>query len=369
MRKLLSVLLILAMVLSLCSCKKKKTLEEIKQMDGVMLTISEADHMPWSEGDEITGRAYYIYYDGTLERRINYKYAEKTTYTSKLSDEELYEAYEFCYKYGDGKAFENYSEGVVDGTTVAFLYRNEEGITYKLYDGYCYHNKILSKIRDMARDKFYPDHSLRTISFLESYYDICHSIINLHEPEVKPIEQIPSDAILTGEEILSKELYVYTYHTAADADLGPIDLYLSGSGGPVVAISPNREWKKAQISIRINNHILVAELYGDYRAFADYLAAKGELTTTLEYLIPDEDRMMECELPGFKSYLTDEWTYGEFGYFGIDPDGKLCFYLDHSQPYGIKIGYFIYVTDSELEEIYADAEGAEITISLIDRGS
>lgn len=40
-------------------------------------------------------------------------------------------------------------EEVADGTTFTFVYYDENGGAHVLYDGYCYENKTLTKVREI----------------------------------------------------------------------------------------------------------------------------------------------------------------------------------------------------------------------------
>lgn len=141
-------------VLLLSSCRLYKA-DEIKQHDGVMLVIGTSNQsMVDYSIDSYLGVKYNIYYDGTIERVLMYYLSGHHVVTTTLSDEDLITFYSFCMRYGDGEAFEDYSEEVYDGEHRYYIYYDEEGNYNKIYSGYCYDNETLVEQFELARSYF-----------------------------------------------------------------------------------------------------------------------------------------------------------------------------------------------------------------------
>ena len=147
-RNLLAVVILFAMLLSGC---RLYNVDEIKQHDGLMLVIGTSNQsMVDYSIDSYLGVKYNIYYDGTIERVLMYYLSGDHVVTTTLSDEDLITFYSFCMRYGDGEAFEDYSEEVYDGEHRYYIYYDEEGNYNKIYGGYCYHNETLAEMYDLA---------------------------------------------------------------------------------------------------------------------------------------------------------------------------------------------------------------------------
>ena len=114
MKKMIAVCLALMMALSMAACKKKskkKDIDDIKSIDGIMLKVSSASYeLQDPNYDQWTGVVFYVRYDGTLECTEYWSISDNKEYSTVLSDSDLMDVYEFCQEYGDGEKLKGYED-------------------------------------------------------------------------------------------------------------------------------------------------------------------------------------------------------------------------------------------------------------------
>lgn len=121
----------------------KVDVDTLKTYDGPMLEITSTIRMPLPD-DVDPNSTSVLYYDGTVNNSYNPNECLGT-----LSDEDYMTVYRFCVETVENDTFADYYEDVCDGQTYRFVFYDEEGNPYVLYDGYIYENDELSSIVDM----------------------------------------------------------------------------------------------------------------------------------------------------------------------------------------------------------------------------
>ena len=151
MKKLLSVVMILVLAFAMCGCslsgtgskKRKIDLEQVRQHSGVLLEVTSHPQgpLPQEEVERYTN-TQKVTYDGCAYNPFNNQCV-------RMSDEDFRFIYEFCLDAYEKGLFKDYKEEVDDGMTFTFIYYDEIGVAHEIYDGYCYDNKTLSRVRDI----------------------------------------------------------------------------------------------------------------------------------------------------------------------------------------------------------------------------
>jgi hypothetical protein len=151
MKKLMSVVMILVLAFAMCGCafsgtgskKRNIDLEKVRQHKGVLLEVTSHPQGPMTQEDvERYTNTQKVTYDGCAYNPFN-------TMGIKMTDEDFLFIYEFCLDAYEKGLYKDYSEKVDDGMTFTFVYYDENGEAHVLYDGYCYDNKTLNKVRDI----------------------------------------------------------------------------------------------------------------------------------------------------------------------------------------------------------------------------
>ena len=151
MKKLMSVFMVLVLAFAMCGCslfatgsnRRKVNLEEVRKNRGVLLEVTSHPQGPMTQEDvERYTNTQKVTYDGCAYNPFN-------EMGVKMTDEEFLFIYEFCLDAYEKDLYKDYSEEVDDGTTFTFVYYDENGEAHVLYDGYCYENKTLSKVRNI----------------------------------------------------------------------------------------------------------------------------------------------------------------------------------------------------------------------------
>ena len=151
MKKLISLVMVLILAFVMCGCsffgtgskKRKIDLEKVRQNRGVLLEVTSHPQGPMTQEDmERYTNTQKVTYEGCAYNPFN-------TQGVRMSDEDFIYIYEFCLDAYEKELFKNYSEEVDDGTTYEFVYYDENGKAHVLYNGYCYGNEKLSKVRDI----------------------------------------------------------------------------------------------------------------------------------------------------------------------------------------------------------------------------
>lgn len=151
MKKLISVFMILVLAFAMCGCsiletgsnRRKVNLEEVRKHKGVLLEVTSHPQGPMTQEDvERYTNTQKVTYDGCAYNPFN-------TQGIRMTDEDFLYIYEFCLDAYEKNLYRDYKEEVDDGTTFTFVYYDENGEAHVLYDGYCYENKTLSKVRNI----------------------------------------------------------------------------------------------------------------------------------------------------------------------------------------------------------------------------
>ena len=151
MKKLMSVFMVLVLVFAMCGCslfstasnRRKINLEKVRQNKGVLLEVTSHPQGPMTHEDaQRYTNTQKVTYDGCAYNPFN-------EMGVKMTDEEFLFIYEFCLDAYEKGLYKDYSEEVADGTTFTFVYYDENGGAHVLYDGYCYENKTLTKVREI----------------------------------------------------------------------------------------------------------------------------------------------------------------------------------------------------------------------------
>ena len=245
--------------------------------------------------DECRGCTYLVYYNGQVERISEHSMSDPVEATAEIPDDALFSFYEFCLKYGDGKAFAGYSEDVCDGTMYYFSYFDERGQRHDIYGGYCYAVDVLMDIVDRVGAYFDPDFSIPCQNRIGGYQGLLDTVTNLSCPQVRRIDQLPDDVVLEAGVDLkyAKYFYEYTYTTTEDADKGPIVCYVSNIG-VLVAMKNNRNWDVTDLIIEVNGRELHAQW--DPATYNTYPLAQ----------MLSEQKSITVEM--------DDWDFGKEGY-------------------------------------------------------
>ena len=273
-----------------------KSIDEIKSIDGPMLAVGCENVGPFDYyEDECRGCTYLVYYNGQVERISEHSMSDPVEATAEIPDDALFSFYEFCLKYGDGKAFAGYSEDVCDGTMYYFTYFDERGQRHDIYGGYCYAVDVLMDIVDRVGAYFDPDFSIPCQNRIGGYQGLLDTVTNLSCPQIRRIDQLPDDVVLEAGVDLkyAKYFYEYTYTTTEDADKGPIVCYVSNIG-VLVAMKNNRNWDVTDLIIEVNGRELHAQwdpaTYNTY-PLAQMLSEQNSITVEM-----------------------DDWDFGKEGY-------------------------------------------------------
>ena len=169
-----------------------KSIDELKKIDGPMLTVGCENVGPFDYyEDECRGCTYLVYYNGQVERISEHSMSDPVEATAEIPDDALLSFYEFCLKYGDGKAFAGYSEDVCDGTMYYFSYFDERGQRHDIYGGYCYAVDVLMDIVDHVGAYFDPDFSIPCQNRIGGYQGLLDTVTNLSCPQIRRIDQLP----------------------------------------------------------------------------------------------------------------------------------------------------------------------------------
>lgn len=345
------------------SDKALMTIDELKKVDGYMLSISSECLAPLDYyNDEARDTDYFIYYNGTIERVSYHSMSDPVKHTVEIPDDVLYDFYKFCVKYGDGKAFQGYSENVCDGEMYYFTYKDENGKPNYIYGGYCYEVQVLQDIIDKAADFFYPDFSVVCQERIGGYEGLLETVTNLSSPEIRKIDTLPDDVVLEPgvNPDSSAFFYEYTYTTTEDAEKGPIVCYV-GQYGYLFAMKNNRNWDIADLIIEVNGKTLTAVL--------DPMPAHYMPLTEMLHNGPITIRM-------------DDWKFGKTGYvqgLGIGgankdicevgtiimdtDDDMLRIVTEEGKHEHVVVAKINSVTQDELKEIFGEGE-VTVTISL-----
>ena len=171
MKKVISVLLAVVMVMGLVSCGKapkhkkdrddkdsgwiKVTDNVIPDDDGLMLTIRESNSGEVCNTDDYWVADYYeIYNDGTIRKTVSYNLSLDRVTEEKLSDKDLQALYDFKQWCIEDDPFSGYSEDCCDGCSWSFGYYDENDEYVRIYSGYAYGNKDLGDIQDIVCSYF-----------------------------------------------------------------------------------------------------------------------------------------------------------------------------------------------------------------------
>lgn len=142
--KLISIVMTACIALGMAGCSLSKTdIEELKKNNGVMLEIICVPQMAMTQEE----------YESSIKRQtVTYKgEAYNPNPINKegvmMSDKDYKTIYEFCVNSVKKNKFKDYSEDVCDGETYTYIFYDIDGQRHIIYDGYCYENKELCKIR------------------------------------------------------------------------------------------------------------------------------------------------------------------------------------------------------------------------------
>ncbi len=142
-----------------CIPVKKVSIEELQSREGIMLIISSTIEGPidWYDEDRVTGTSYNIYWDGSIAKVEHRLSSGDSELKKKLDPSDYMKFYKFAESAYQNKTFEHYFENdVFDGSTYSFTYfpdgKDESAV---LYGGYCYSNKELYSMIELAYSYFY----------------------------------------------------------------------------------------------------------------------------------------------------------------------------------------------------------------------
>ena len=164
MRKTLAAIMTIVTALflaGLTGCKEsvpKADIRDLRSREGKMLVISSTVEGPidWYDDDRVTGSTIVVSWDGTISKTIHHLSSEEGPQSKVLNDEDYLKFYYFSESAYVNDTFEGYSENdVMDGSTYSFCYYPDgKGNRKILYAGYCYSQKELSDIIDLAYSYF-----------------------------------------------------------------------------------------------------------------------------------------------------------------------------------------------------------------------
>ena len=141
-----------------CIPVKNISIDELQSREGIMLKISSSNEGPidWYDNDRVTGSSYNIYWDGNIAKVDHHLESGDLVQKKKLDSSDYMKFYKFAESAYLNKTFEHYSENdVLDGSTYSFTYFPDgKSKSVILYAGYCYSNKRLYGIAELAFSYF-----------------------------------------------------------------------------------------------------------------------------------------------------------------------------------------------------------------------
>ncbi|MCR5292087.1 MAG: hypothetical protein K6E28_04290 [Eubacterium sp.] len=125
--------------------------DELHSGQGLLLKISNQSSMSESfgQGPDVFS-VMSVEYSG-------YTYLTDASHHNdvvKMSDDDLLFLYSFCKEANENGTFDDYSEVILDGATFTYIFYDRDGAEHVIYDGYCYSNPELIKVRELIYSYF-----------------------------------------------------------------------------------------------------------------------------------------------------------------------------------------------------------------------
>ena len=210
-----------------CIPVKNVRLDELRSREGVMLMISSTVEGPidWYDDDRITGSTYNINWDGSIERVTHRLESGESAEKKMLDSEDYMKFYKFAESAYLNDTYKNYSEtDVCDGSTYCFRYfpdGKDKGVI--LYAGYCYSNKKLYGMVELAISYFYqtnrnePGATIKVMGW-EDYMESTEVMLSIR-----------FDDFYLHKSIFDKEGTLIVYSIGWDGTISKTTLYQNGT--------------------------------------------------------------------------------------------------------------------------------------------
>ena len=272
--------------LGLTGCKKdsgddliqKVSEDELKLIhsrEGVMFVLSSEVVGPidWYDDDRFTGATFSVDWDGTITKTVHHMTSGSEEIGSRvLSDYDFMKIYSLSERAYHNQTFKDYSEdNVCDGELYAFIYYPENGKSEYLYSGYCYSNKALWSIVEIA----------------DSYFEETVTAQHASEPDIEEL-QSRSGYMMTISSNNSGQYSIYS-------DDYVISVYLIKWNGEITVTTTGKNYgETTEVAVLSDEDYMTLYSFANdaktYNTFAYYHEdGKNGLVWSFSYLPQDEE--------------------------------------------------------------------------------